>query len=42
MQALRIASYLQGVLIGKERTKNNLDPGLQDYLFQKEDGNGKQ
>jgi hypothetical protein len=42
MQALRIAFYVQGVLIGKERTKNNLDQGLQDYLFQKEDGNGKQ
>lgn len=43
LQALRNTSNVQGVLIGGQRTKDNLDNGgLQDYLFQKENGNGKQ
>ena len=43
MQALRNTSNVQSVLIGGQRTKNNLDnQGLQEYLFEKENGNGKQ
>ena len=43
LQALRSTSNVQSVLIGGQRTKNNLDnQGLQDYLFEREDGNGKQ
>ena len=43
MQALRNTSNVQAVLVGGERTKDNLDNGdLQDVLFQREDGNGKQ